>query len=91
MNQILACIIAALPGLCTLIALVVGGIRYRKYGDEIRKRVEIDFANKRAQGGIHSYLHKRPDKRVAYETFGIPLCISFFVNMIILFVIFWIF
>lgn len=83
--------IAILPALCMLVGLVIGTLRYVKYGKEIRQRVEEDFREKRAEGGINELFFKRPDKRVAYETFGKPLVISFiacFAAMLIIFYIF---
>jgi hypothetical protein len=91
MTHKFAILIAISPVLCITIGLLVGMIRYRKYGDEIRKRVEKEFEKKRARGGIHSLYHKRPDKRVSYETYGIPLCIGFFAGFMMLLIIFKIF
>lgn len=91
MTQGLAMAIAISPVLCIVIGLLVGAIRYRKYGEEIRQRVEKEFEEKRARGGIHSLYHKRPDKRVVYETFGIPMGIGFLLGFVILLIIFKIF
>ena len=38
--------IAILPALCLLVGLVIGTLRYVKYGKEIRQRVEEDFREK---------------------------------------------
>ena len=83
--------IAILPALCMLVGLVVGTLRYVKYGEEIRQRVEEDFKEKRAEGGINELFFKRPDKRVAYETFGKPLFISLIAGFIVMLIIFYIF
>ena len=83
--------IAILPALCLLVGLVVGTLRYVKYGKEIRQRVEEDFREKRAEGGINELFFKRPDKRVTYETFGKPLAISFIVGFAIMLIIFYLF
>ena len=83
--------IAILPALCLLVGLVIGTLRYVKYGKEIRQRVEEDFREKRAEGGINELFFKRPDKRVAYETFGKPLGISFIAGFAVLLIIFYLF
>ena len=83
--------IAILPAFCMLVGLVIGTLRYVKYGKDIRKRVEEDFREKRAEGGINELFFKRPDKRVAYETFGKPLCISFIAGFAVLLIIFYLF
>ena len=38
--------IAILPAICLLVGLVIGTLRYVKYGKEIRQRVEEDFREK---------------------------------------------
>ena len=83
--------IAMLPALCLLVGLVIGTLRYVKYGKEIRQRVEEDFREKRAEGSINELFFKRPDKRVAYETFGKPLAISFIAGFAVMLIIFYIF
>ena len=83
--------IAILPALCLLVGLVVGTLRYVKYGKEIRQRVEEDFREKRVEGGINELFFKRPDKRVAYETFGKPLAISFIAGFVVMLIIFYLF
>ena len=83
--------IAIIPALCMLMGLVIGTLRYVKYGKEIRQRVEEDFKEKRAEGGINELFFKRPDKRVVYETFGKPLAISFIVSFAAILIIFYIF
>ena len=81
--------IAILPAFCMMVGLVIGTLRYVKYGKEIRQRVEEDFREKRAEGGINELFFKRPDKRVAYETFGKPLFISLIAGLVVMFVIFY--
>lgn len=49
------------------------------------------FREKRAEGGINELFFKRPDKRVAYETFGKPLAVSFIAGFVVMLVIFYIF
>lgn len=88
MNKGIALIIAFLPALCMLVGLIVGFVRYKKYGAKIRERVEEEYAKKRAQGGIHELYHKRPDKRVVFETFGIPIYTSLAVGLLIVFLVF---
>ena len=83
--------IAILPALCMLVGLVIGTLRYVKYGKEIMQRVEEDFREKRAEGGTNELFFKRPDKRVAYETFGKPLAVSFIAGFVVMLVIFYIF
>ena len=83
--------IAILPALCLLVGLVIGTLRYVKYGKEIRQRVEEDFTEKRAEGGINELFYKRPDKRVAYETFGKPLFISLIAAFAVMLIIFYLF
>ena len=83
--------IAIIPALCMLAGLVIGTLRYVKYGKEIRQRVEEDFREKRAEGGINELFFKRPDKREAYETFGKPLAISFIAGLAELLIIFYLF
>ena len=83
--------IAILPALCMLVGLVIGTLRYVKYGKEIRERVEEDFREKQAEGGINELFFKRPDKRVAYETFGKPLGISFIAGFAVMLIIFYLF
>lgn len=81
-------LISLLPVACIVIGLVIGALNYIKHGSEIRKRVEKEFREKRLEGGIKSLYYKRPDKRVAYETFGKPLFISFAVAIMIMAIIF---
>lgn len=69
MNRGYAMAIAILPAFCILVGLVIGTLRYVKYGKEIRKRVVEDYREKRAAGGIKELYYKRPDKRVAYNIF----------------------
>lgn len=88
MNRGLAILLAISPFICIAIGTMIGLIRYIKFGDEIRKRVEKDFAQKRERGGIHALYHKRPDKRVFYETFGIPMYIGLFAGLLVIFIIF---
>ena len=88
MAQGLALILAVLPAISIAIGLIVGMIRYRKNGDAIRKRVEKEFEEKRSKGGMNSLYYKRPDKRVVFETFGIPLIISVIIAVLIVFIIF---
>ena len=83
--------IAILPALCMLVGLVIGTLRYVKYGKEVRKRVEEEFREKRAEGGINELFFKRPDKRVAYETFGRPLIISLIACFAVILIIFYLF
>ncbi|MDO4188569.1 MAG: hypothetical protein Q4D29_06220 [Lachnospiraceae bacterium] len=83
--------IAITPALCMLVGLVIGTLRYVKYGKEIRKRVEEEFKEKRAEGGINELFFKRPDKRVAYETFGRPLIISLIACFAVILTIFYLF
>ena len=40
--------IAILPALCMLVGLVIGTLRYVKYGREIRQRVEEDDEDNRS-------------------------------------------
>lgn len=88
MRSEFAILIAVLPVLCMVVSLVIGTLRYIKHGDEIKKRVTEDFREKRAEGGINELFFKRPDKRVAFETFGIPICIGLAVGLILIFIIF---
>ena len=83
--------IAILPALCLLVGLVIGTLRYVKYGKEIRQRVEEDFREKRAEGGANDLFFKRPDKRVSYETFGKPLVISIIAGFAVILIIFYLF
>ena len=55
--------IAILPALCMLVGLVIGTLRYVKYGKEIRERVEEDFREKQAEGGINELFFKRPGQK----------------------------
>ena len=66
-------------------------IRLKAEGKEKRQRVEEDFREKRAEGGINELFFKRPDKRVAYETFGKPLAISFIAGFVVMLIIFYLF
>ena len=91
MKTVYAMAIAILPALCLLVGLVIGTLRYVKYGKEIRQRVEEDFREKRAEGGINELFFKRSDKRVAYETFGKPLAISFIAGFAVMLIIFYLF
>lgn len=91
MNRGYATLIAIIPAFCILMGLVIGTLRYIKYGSEIRQRVEEDFRKKRAEGGIKELYYKRPDKRVTYETFGKPLTISFIAGFAIMLIIFYLF
>jgi len=88
MKDKLAILLAISPAVCVLIGLVVGALRYKKHGEEVRKRVTEDYKEKRARGGINELLFKRPDKRIAFETFGIPIIISFVAGIILMLILF---
>lgn len=88
MRKEFAMVLAYVPMFCILMGLLVGFIRYKKYGTQIRERVEKEFAEKRARGGIYSLFFKRPDKRVTYETFGIPICIGLFIGLLYVMLLF---
>jgi len=83
-----AVLFSGLPVACIVIGLVIGTLNYIKHGSEIRKRIEEEFREKRLEGGIKSLYYKRPDRRVAYETFGKPLLISLAAAIIIMIIIF---
>ena len=91
MKSEIAILIAVLPVFCITVGLVIGTLRYIKYGKEIRQRVEEDFREKRAEGGANDLFFKRPDKRVAYETFGKPLVISIIAGFVVILIIFYLF
>ena len=91
MKSEIAIFIAVLPVFCVTVGLVIGTLRYIKYGKEIRERVAEDFREKRAEGGINELFFKRPDKRVAYETFGKPLVISIIAGFVVMLIIFYLF
>ena len=91
MKSEIAILIAVLPVFCITVGLVIGTLRYIKYGKEIRQRVEEDFREKRAEGGANDLFFKRPDKRVSYETFGKPLVISIIAGFAVILIIFYLF
>ena len=84
MNEVIAPIIILLPILCIVIGFTVGLIRYKKYGDLIKKEIESDSMNRRKQGEEIRLFGKTPEKKVVFRTFGIPIFIGMIAGIIMM-------
>lgn len=74
--------IIALLGICSpALGMLIGLVRYKKHGEEIRKRVDEDYKRAQERGGIHSLYYKDRGKRVFKLTFGTPLAVTFLIGL----------
>lgn len=79
----------AIVGMCMpAVGLLIGLIRYRRYGEEVKKRVKEDYDRAQERGGIHSLYYKHQDKRIFQMTFGIPAVVSLLAGLVLMYLAF---
>lgn len=70
--------IFALLALCMpMIGCLFGLIRYKKHGKEIKEKMEKEYRQAQAKGGLSSLYYKRVNQRVFKRTFGLPMIYRF--------------
>lgn len=81
-------IVAIIGALGPSVGMIIGNIRYKRNGNEIRRKVKEEYKNAQEAGGIKSLYYKHEQKRVFSKTFGTPILIGLLVGLILLFVAF---
>ena len=87
-KQIILALCAVFAFCMVPIGFLVGEHRYRKYGKQIKEKVEEEYRQAQEKGGTASLYYKRTDKRIFKQTFGLPVLIGFVVGLISLLIIF---
>ena len=81
--------IVALSGLLgPIIGMIIGSIRYNKYGKEIREKMKEERLSAQKAGGIKSLYYKHEHRRVFAKTYGIPMILGLFIGLILMFIAF---
>lgn len=86
MREFLLSIVAFCILCMPMLGMWIGYRRYKKYGKEIRQKMEQEYQDAQEKGGIASLYYKQPGKRVFKRTFGTPVLIGFLGGLISLIV-----
>lgn len=88
MNKEWTLLMAFMPVAFELIGIIVGVLRYKKYGAKIRQQEEQKYKDAQAKGGLHTLFWKKPYKRVVVRTFGIPMLIGMAAGLVWIWILF---
>lgn len=67
-----------------IIGMIIGSIRYKKYGKEIKEKMKEERLNAQKAGGVKSLYYKHEHKRVFAKTYGIPMFVGLIVGLIVM-------
>lgn len=88
MREILLTILAMIAMCMPMFGALIGLRKYRKHGEEIKRKMNTEYKAAQEKGGVSSLYYKHPEKRVFKKTFGLPMLIGLGVGMILLYITF---
>lgn len=82
-------VVAYIGMLLPVVGMVIGLIRYREYGKEVRERVEEEYHRAQERDGIQSLFYKHTGRRIFKLTFGEPILICFILGLLLMCIAFY--